>query len=54
MKDVFEKNVVVTMDSVAMIEDKDFIDMFQDYKPNYKNLKVSQNKYQDKYFEEYK
>ena len=54
MQDVFAEDVHVTIDSVAMIEDKDFIDMFQDYKPNYKGLKVSQRSNEDKYFEEYK
>ncbi|KHO54843.1 MAG: hypothetical protein QT10_C0011G0024 [archaeon GW2011_AR19] len=53
MQDVFAKDVHATMDSVAMIEDKDFIEMFKDYKSNYKGLKVSQRSNEDKYFEEY-
>ena len=53
MEDVFEKDVQITMNTVAMINDENFIDMFQVYKPNYKGLKVSQNNYDDAYFDEY-
>ncbi|MEK6823877.1 MAG: hypothetical protein AABY06_02465 [Nanoarchaeota archaeon] len=52
MQDVFEKNVVVTIDTVAMIDDKDFIAKFQDYKSSYKGLRSSQKIYEDKYFQE--